>query len=327
MTNFPNGVASFGMPVLPSFGGGSGPVGNAQTVVSGGGTLPQRGFANVWFVSSVLGSNGNAGNKMGPGGPYATLQAAAAAAAPGDVIVLLPGHIETVNAANAVDIQVKNLQVVGLGSGNYRPVFVFTTVVGATFRVSSNADAFYLYNVRFQGQIANQTLCFDVVGNDVTFDTVDYVDDTASDVATGFKITGKRCTIKNCNWQLSIANASTLQWITLNAANGFRCYNNYGYFAGKATANPANGVIVGVTAATLRVDIRGNFFSIDAGGNASVTLSLLASSTGLVAYNGLNSTGKTAIAGICALASAMGYQNFVTHTANKNGLLDPVVDA
>lgn len=318
MTNYPGGVASFGVPVLPQLPGG--PVPNAPSA-AGSGPNP-----NIYFVSSVLGADGNPGKKMAL--PLATLKQALTLVLPGDTIYLMPGHVETIIAANGIDVTAKNITVIGLGSGNQRATIVFKTATTATFRVNSTTgDGFYLYNVRFQSQIANLALAFNVAAKDVTFDTVDYVDDGTNDCTTGFQVTGINCTIKNCYWQMAIANASTLQWITLNAATGCRIVNNLGMFQGKSSANPANGVIVGVTALSAQVFIVGNYLSIDNGGNASVVISMFASSTGLAAYNGSNSTGKTAIAGIHALASLKGYQNFVTHTANKNGLLDPVVDS
>lgn len=318
MTNFPGGISSFGLPVLANLPGG--PVPNAPAA-SGSGAVP-----NVYFVSSVLGMDGNPGKKMAS--PLATLKQAIALALPGDTIYLMPNHVETITAANQIDVTVKSITVIGLGSGNQRATITFGTATSATFRVNSTTgDGFYLYNVRFQSLIANLALCFNVAAKDVTFDTVDFYDDGTHDATVGFQVTGVNCTIKNCTWQMGVANASTLNWITLNAAHGFRCYNNYAMFQGLSTANPANGVIVGVTALTKQVDIRGNFLSIDNGGNASIVISLFASSTGLVAYNNLNSLGKTAIAGINAIANCKGYQNFVTHTANKSGLLDPVVDA
>lgn len=322
MTNFPGGVASFGLPILPVFPGGPVPTGpTLQSATTGSLRNPV-----YYFVSSLIGSDGAAGTNIKQ--PLATLSKALSMCLTGDTVYLLPGHVENVTAANGIDVVTAAVNVIGMGNGNQRATIVFKTATTATFRVNATTgDGFYLYNVRFQSQIANLAVCFNVAAKDVTFDTVDYYDDGVNDVTTGFQVTGVNCTIKNCFWTLEIANATTLAWITINAAQGFRCYNNYGQFAGKATANPANGVVVGVTALTKHVDIRGNFLSIDNGGNASVTLSLFAASTGLVAYNNLNSTGKTAIAGICAIANAKGYQNFVTHTANKNGLLDPVADA
>ena len=322
MTNFPGGLASYGLPIFPALPGGPVPSGPSSATAFG------NGNPAAFFVNSVTGSNGNTGLQINR--PLATLVNALTLVKPGDTIYLLPGHVENITGANGVDVTTANVTVVGLGSGNQRAQIVFKTNTTATFRVNATTgDGFYFYNVRVQAQKAGHVLQFTIAAKDVTFDTVDFYEDGTTDTMQFASVTGINFTLKNCyHYANTTAATATQQWILLNAAHSFRCYNNYIIIAGKATSNPANGVIVGVTNASKAVDIRGNFLSVDsAAGNASVTLSLLTASTGLVAYNGLNSTGKSAIAGICALASAMGYQNFVTKTANKSGLLDPVVDA
>lgn len=92
-TNFPNGVLSAGMPVM------------------GAGIPPTTG--TVFFVSSVIGSNGNDG--LSPDVPKATIAnaLAACAAGKGDTIICLPGHTETITTAIAMS---KNdVRLIGLG--------------------------------------------------------------------------------------------------------------------------------------------------------------------------------------------------------------------
>lgn len=327
-SNFPNGVASFGFPILPSMPGGPAP--NAAptlTAVGTGGGV--SGPSNHYFVSSVIGADGNSGRHMKTGGPLATLVQALTLVSPGDTIWLMPGHVENVTAAATVDIKVKCLQILGMGAGNQRPTIVFKTSTAATFRFNTTTgDGCYLYNVRVQCQVAAQVVAFLIAAKDVTLDTVDYYDDGTNDLTVFAQVTGINCTIKNCFHTSIITQTNTLNWITINAAHGFRFYNNTMYVAGKSSGNPANGILVGVTALSKFVDIVGNRLSIDlAAGTGSVTLSLFSGTTGNTSYNFLCSTGKTAIAGINANASCQGMQNFVTHTANKNGLLDPVVDS
>ena len=79
LTNFPNGISSFGVPVTPSGLG-----------------IPVT-FGTYYYVSSVTGSAANTG--LDSSTPLATVMQAHAKclAANGDVIVLLPGHAETVS--------------------------------------------------------------------------------------------------------------------------------------------------------------------------------------------------------------------------------------
>ena len=89
LTNFPNGVSSFGMPMV-----GAGPV------------VPS---ANVWFVSSVTGGLGDGTSRDFP---LATLSAALAKATSGDVIYLLAGHAETISAASGIAASTAGVTVV-----------------------------------------------------------------------------------------------------------------------------------------------------------------------------------------------------------------------
>src|ERR1700730_8504833 len=102
-TNFPNGLTSFGVPVI-------GP----------GGSLPVGG--NYWFVNSVGGSNGNPGSFDAP---FATLAYALSQGglAAGDIVVVAEGHVENVAAAAGILASVAGVQVVGLGSGTKAPTF------------------------------------------------------------------------------------------------------------------------------------------------------------------------------------------------------------
>lgn len=102
ITAFPNGVSSWGVPLLP----GAGSVG------------PRTG--DVYWVHSS-GSTGNGGRD--PSVPVSTLASAItlATAANGDVIYVMEGHAETVSTGIAVDKS--GVTIIGLGNGRNRPTF------------------------------------------------------------------------------------------------------------------------------------------------------------------------------------------------------------
>lgn len=66
MTNFPNGIASYGVPVL-------------------GGALPLTFYGRFWYVDAKIGSNGNTGRA--PNKPFLTMAKALTMVDSGDVIV------------------------------------------------------------------------------------------------------------------------------------------------------------------------------------------------------------------------------------------------
>jgi hypothetical protein len=127
LTNFTNGITSFGVPV---YGGA-------------GGAVP--GFpiftGDVYFVSSLFGAAGNAGTSAEY--PYASLVTALASATAqsstygGDVIIVMPGHAEAISSATGMAISKKGVTILGMGAGNARPTFTLDTANTATIAVSA----------------------------------------------------------------------------------------------------------------------------------------------------------------------------------------------
>lgn len=175
LTAFPNGASSFGMPV-----------------VGGGLPIAQRYF----FVCSVTGSNGNEGTD--PESPLATLDYAVGLcrASKGDVIVALPGHVETVTAAAGLALDVAGINLFGVGQGSLTPQINFTTAVGASMRVS--AANILVDGFSFTGGIDALTNPIDNRGADFTLRNSKWADVTgqATDVVLT-TVAGTRMTIQN----------------------------------------------------------------------------------------------------------------------------------
>lgn len=132
LTHFPNGVASFGIPVI-----GAGPV-----LTTG----------NVFFVDS--GSQGRkdaADHGRSPDLPFATIDYAIGrcTASNGDVIFVMPGHAETVSAGDGINLDVAGVRVIGLGSGAARPTITMSAVASS---VGMNAASCSLENLLFDVQ-------------------------------------------------------------------------------------------------------------------------------------------------------------------------------
>jgi hypothetical protein len=146
LTSFPNGIIGF--PII-------GAVGNFPIINPGG---------NVWFVSSLLGNDGNDGSY---GTPFATLSAAASNSSlmAGDNIVLLEGHTETVTAAAGIALSMAGVSVIGSGSGTYAPTITFTTSTAATFLISGAGVS--VQGLRFVNGIASQVTMLDVQAKSV----------------------------------------------------------------------------------------------------------------------------------------------------------------
>lgn len=135
------------------------PNGFANGVTIRGVPLQAAHPGQVFWVHSGTGSNGNRGTFDRP---FSTIDYAVGrcTANKGDVIMVKPGHTETVTAAGGLDLDVAGIAVVGLGAGSNRPTVNFTTVVGADMDVdAANITA---YNILFTGGIDALTGPIDV---------------------------------------------------------------------------------------------------------------------------------------------------------------------
>lgn len=307
LTNFPNGITSFGMPVIP-----------------GGAFIPPT-TGSIYFVDSANGNNSNAGKT--PTTAVATIDYAIGlcTASKGDIIIVMPGHAESISGAAAIALDVAGVSVIGLGWGALRPTITLHT---AATTIAISAANVLLRNLRIKTDVDAVVTCISITAANVTLDAVDFVDTTAC-AALQFILTTAAAddlTVMNCSWVQTLLAATALQqWIVLTGADRFKCINCYASLKGLATANPANGVIVGATTLCTDVEIRNNRF-ITSNSTGAIPISLLTSTTGFVTENFVASA-KTAIAGSIALASCYGANNYAAHVVNKNGLLEPVVDA
>lgn len=123
-SNFPGGfnnVTIRGLPITQTHPGQVYWVGNATTILPG----------------QIGSSDGNPGTFNAP---FNTLDYAIGmcTANRGDIIMVKPGHAETLTAASAVALDVAGVAVVGLGFGSNRPTFTCSTVNTTPIVVSAN---------------------------------------------------------------------------------------------------------------------------------------------------------------------------------------------
>ena len=124
-TNFPNGFVN-GLTIRNS------PI----TQLYPGNIFWVNGSSVLGGGQKVGGSNGNAGTYTAP---FATLDFAIGKClgSRGDIIMLMPGHTETVIAAGTITMDVAGVAVIGLGAGTLRPTISFTTATAAAIVVSA----------------------------------------------------------------------------------------------------------------------------------------------------------------------------------------------
>jgi hypothetical protein len=128
---------------------------------------------NMYFVHSGTGSAYSAGTDIDH--PMATLDDAInkCTANQGDIIIMLPGHAETIVTASAIDIDVAGIKIYGIGEGEDRPKITIGTLTGACIEFAANSTVFK--NVIVIGAIDALTtpLLLKGVGLDIDIETRD----------------------------------------------------------------------------------------------------------------------------------------------------------
>jgi hypothetical protein len=114
------------------------PGGFAQGVVIKGIPLTVSNPGKVFWVNgttvlapgAVGGSNGNDGSYRRP---FATIDYAVGkcTANRGDIIMVMPGHSETISSATSLVFDVAGVAVIGLGTGSLRPDLNFSNTAGS----------------------------------------------------------------------------------------------------------------------------------------------------------------------------------------------------
>ena len=303
---WPYGASAFGVPQIASA---------YQIPVSTG---------NYFYVSSVIGSNSNAGTS--PAAPLATLKYAASRclASNFDVIVMMPGHAENISTA-AYITPVAGTTICGIGTGTLRPTLTWTAT---TSTIVCSAANLTFQNFLCNTGISEVVTMFSISGTDCTINGVDY-NESGTYTCISFATTtsaANRFALQNCFHPNTTACAGTgAGWINLVGGDGIKIWDNV--IMVNRPNNASADCVVALTTATTNISILRNVLGSMTSGTAVVAVSLVAASTGLIAYNSISNLGKTAIAGSLAGANCMCTQNFVTHTVTKSGLLDPVVDS
>lgn len=181
-------------------------------------SIPHPG--KVFWVnnSSVLAQGGIGGSNSNDGTyqrPFSTLDYAVGrcTAGRGDVIYIMPGYTQTMAAADAVDVDVADVRIIGLGRGLKRPRFTYTVAAGEFVIGAANVR---IENLVFVPSVTGVTHAVDVEA-------------AATDVQ-----------IINCAWETGVTDTVDEFLISVEVAVGAArgliqdCYFNSGA-AGAAT--------------------------------------------------------------------------------------------
>uniref|UniRef100_A0A6M3XL26 Uncharacterized protein n=1 Tax=viral metagenome TaxID=1070528 RepID=A0A6M3XL26_9ZZZZ len=180
---------------------------------------------NVFFVDSNGGGADSAGYGSEPDKALLTLDYAVGlcTANQGDVILLLPGHVETVVAAGGIALDVAGITVIGLGTGANRPTVTFTTAAAAT--VTVDAANIKVQGILFVCGIDEQVIMVDVNADDFTIEGCEFRgSSTAQPLAMidnngGAAAAADRMTVRVCKFVSYTAATAANEAIELGEAN------------------------------------------------------------------------------------------------------------
>jgi hypothetical protein len=246
----------------------------------------------------------------------------------GDVIVLMPGHAETVTATS-IALDVAGVTIVGLGTGLKRPTFTFGAAA-ATITVS--ADNCVWSNCRFVANFADVAAAFtvgaakDLVVKDSSFIDTSSILNFLSMVVTGATNNAADGLTFTGNYIYGLAATDGAVVSVLGNLLRLNVSNNV---ADKAATNNAGHFITLSSKLINGARIRGNTLTVVGATNATVGIFLTGSgttSTGVVADNLVASLDTTTELIATAGTGLAYFNNYYTGTADASGKLWPAVD-
>ena len=251
------------------------------------GAIGNIGRGDVYYVDSVNGSANNTGKT--PTQALAGIDAAVGkcTANQGDMIVVLPNHVEDLGSGETIDFDVEGITVVGLGQRGERPRIDFNH---ATASVDVGANNVTIRNLTFRPSVTVVAKGIDIE-TDVTgtvIDSCEFLDGEAGDGTDEFVLSialtsGNHDTvIKDCTFRTHASCDGCTDAISIVAAsNRVKILNNFFY------GNWSTGAIVD-DAAGAGYLIVGNKMKVKDG---EPGIELQATSTGILADNLVESTG------------------------------------
>lgn len=242
--------------------------GNARSAGDAAERIIGRG--KTFFADSVNGVSGNGGTD--PTSAKATVAQAVAlcTAGQGDVIVCLPGHVETISDATTLILSVSGVRVISQGPGTLRATFTLDTATTATVKVTAASVTFE--NCIFVANFADIVACFTLT--------------TAKD------FTARNCEFRDTSSVLNFL-ATVVTDTTSNHADGLTVDKNKRIGAGATTST----TIVSMLGTNDRLSITDNYFSHAAvtGGGLMIIATGKVVTNAIIRRNVCNFVGATSL--------------------------------
>lgn len=162
--------------------------------------VPEGIWGNIRYVHHA--GAGTSGPGWAPENAYTTIDSAVSActANNNDLVIVLPGHAETIVAASAIDLDIAGVTVIGLGQGSNRPTVTFGTATTAS--IDFSAANCTLKNIRCVSNV--DSLAAFVIGGagTATIEDCDFLGASAKEALTAITVptTFDDWTIRRCKF-------------------------------------------------------------------------------------------------------------------------------
>ena len=276
---------------------------------------------NVFFVQSTHTNKGDtAGRGQTPEMPFATIDYAVGqcTADQGDLILVLPGHVETVSAAAGLALDVAGIKILGLGSGSKQPKIDFTTAAGADMDV--DAADITMENFQFEASFADLTAVVDVNAKDFTLRRCRFLEPTVDEnflicILGATSTTSDGLLVEDCEFRT--VDAANTHGISLTSGTPDHVIIRRNLFLGVFET----GAILGSGAAT-QLAVYDNFIN-NTSADADECISL--AGTGVVCRNVVgNNLAAAATTNITCGTTMTMAENYSTDKGDVQGVLDPI---
>jgi len=315
MTNYPNGFANGisirGVPLTSSYPG-------EVFWVNGSGVLPKGG---------ISGSDGNPGTYHKP---FATIDYAIGkcTASRGDIIMVMPGHSETVTTDGGIACDVANVAIVGLGTGTSRATVVLDAAAAAVTVSAANVT---LHNLLFVASFADVTNAIDVTAAELTVSQCEFQEEgadlncvdiincssTTDNTADGLAVVNCRSTGIDAGIDSFIVTAADLARLVVK--------DNYVWHFGTGALN----LVEALTGKDLvAVEITGNVYaSAITASFVGISADTTTACTGVVADNYFTSRDVAGELIATAATNFSFYNNLTTSVGGTSGYALPAADS
>lgn len=292
----------------------------------------------VFFVnnSAVLAIGGIAGSDFGPGSyrmPFQTLGGAIGTAkvvaSRGDIIMIMPGHAETISTATALTLATSGVAIVGLGTGSLRPTFTLDTATTATINVTGSnisiTNCLFVANFAAIAALFSLTTADNFTLSECEFRDTSSILNFVNIVVTDATSThAKGLYISKCNMYGLGATTNTTMVNVLGTNDRITvkdCYVAHAAVTGGGFMQIASGKVI------TNAIISGNTANLTGATSLTTGTMLITqtANTGVVANNFVHSLDDTSMILATASSGFVFMNNFYAAVADTSGLLLPAV--